>query len=195
MGCWGITAFESDEGLDAVEFIRRRLPEDGKLDLETLVEALKRDSWNAPPEVETAGSHTSVMALAELILRFVDGKVKSLDYDGEWGKEDHKFDSITSFTANREMVRWIRNYLFDTLHHVKKHAGSQTEDGRKWGGWFEEKSWIGWQEHMAELVSRLDTLLEFSEAEIELIPLQSPEDQEMENSREAKHPLQNQLGL
>lgn len=23
MGCWGITAFESDEGLDTVEFIRR----------------------------------------------------------------------------------------------------------------------------------------------------------------------------
>ena len=49
MGCWGITAFESDEGLDAVEFIRESIPEDGKLELETLVETLKRDSWNAPP--------------------------------------------------------------------------------------------------------------------------------------------------
>ena len=47
MGCWGITAFESDEGLDAVEFIRESIPEDGKLELETLVETLKRDSWNA----------------------------------------------------------------------------------------------------------------------------------------------------
>ena len=63
MGCWGITAFESDEGLDAVEFIRESIPEDGKLELETLVETLKRDSWNAPPEVETAGSHTSVYFL------------------------------------------------------------------------------------------------------------------------------------
>lgn len=194
MGCWGITAFESDEGLDAVEFIRRSLPENGKLELETLVEALKWDSWNAPPEVETAGSHTSVMALAELMLKFVDGDVKSLD-DKEWGKEEHKFDSITSFTANRETVHWIRNYLFDTLQHVKKHAVSQIEDGGKWGGWFEEKNWIGWQEHMAELVSRLDTLLESSEAEIELIPLQRPEYQEMENNREAEHSLQNQLGL
>ena len=77
MGCWGITAFESDEGLDAVEFIRESLPEDGKLELEALLEALKQDSWNAPPEVETAGSHTSVMALAELMLKFVDGKVKN----------------------------------------------------------------------------------------------------------------------
>ena len=62
MGCWGITAFESDEGLDAVEFIRESIPEDGKLELETLVETLKRDSWNAPPEVETAGSHTRTYA-------------------------------------------------------------------------------------------------------------------------------------
>lgn len=195
MGCWGITAFESDEGLDAVEFIRRSLPEDGKLDLETLVEALKRDSWNVPPEVETAGSHTSVMALAELMLKFVDGDVKRLDDEGDWNREEHKFCAVTSFTASKETVQWIQNYLFDTLHHVKKHAGSQTEDGRKLGGWFEEKNWIGWQEHMAELVSRLDTLLESSEAEIELIPLQSPEDQEMENSREAELSLQNKLGL
>ncbi|KMW12510.1 DUF4259 domain-containing protein [Enterocloster citroniae] len=195
MGCWGITAFESDEGLDAVEFIRESLPEDGKLELEALLEALKQDSWNAPPEVETAGSHTSVMALAELMLKFVNGKVKSLDYDGEWGKEDHKFDSITSFTAHRDTIQWIRNYIFDTLLNVKKHAIFQAENGEKWGGWFEEKNWIGWQEHMAELVSRLDILLEPSEAVIELIPLQSPEDQEMENSREAERPLQNQLGL
>ena len=126
MGCWGITAFESDEGLDAVEFIRESIPEDGKLELETLVETLKRDSWNAPPEVETAGSHTSVMVLAELMLKFVDGDVN-------WNREEHKFCSVTSFTASKETVHWIRNYLFDTLHHVKKHAGSQTEDGGKWG--------------------------------------------------------------
>ena len=195
MGCWGITAFESDEGLDAVEFIRESLLEDGKLELEALLEALKQDSWNAPPEVETAGAHTSVMALAELTLKFVDGEVKSLDDEENWDTEEHKFCSVTSFTASRETVQWIRNYLFDTLLNVKKHARFQTENGEKWGGWFEEKNWIGWQEHMAELVSRLDILLESSEAKIELIPLQRPEYQEKENSREVELPLQNQLGL
>ena len=195
MGCWGITAFESDEGLDAVEFIRRNLPEEGKLELEALLEALKQDSWNVPPEVEMAGSHTSVMALGELMLKFTDGDVKSLDYDGEWGKEDHRFDSITSFTAHRETVQWIRNYIFDTLRNVKKYAESQTGDGAKWGGWFEEKNWIDWQEHMEKLVGRLDIILDSPEAEIELIPLQGPEVQEMEDSKEAEHPLQNKLGL
>ena len=98
------------------------------------METLKRDSWNAPPEVETAGSHTSVMVLAELMLKFVDGDVKSLDSEEDGIERSINFCSVTSFnTASKETVHWIRNYLFDTLHHVKKHAGSQTEDGGKWG--------------------------------------------------------------
>lgn len=48
---------------------------------------------------------------------------------------------------------------------------------------------------MAELISRLDILLESSEGKIELIPLQRPEYQEKENNREVEHLLQNQLGL
>ena len=148
------------------------------------------------PKVETAGSHTSVMALAELMLKFVDGrKVKSLDYDGNGGRGILRFDSITSFIAHRDTIQWIRNYIFDTLWNVKKHARFQAENGEKWGGWFEEKNWIGWQEHMAELVSRLDTLLESSEAEIRADSITEAEDQEMENSRGAERPLQNKLGL
>lgn len=48
---------------------------------------------------------------------------------------------------------------------------------------------------MAELVSHLDILLEPSKIVIKLVPLQSPGDQEMENSKEAGRPLQNQLEL
>ena len=33
MGCWGITALESDNGLDAVGCVRYNLPADGQLDL------------------------------------------------------------------------------------------------------------------------------------------------------------------
>ena len=40
MGCWGITAFESDAGLDAVDFIRNNLPEDGKLQVQRVLEEL-----------------------------------------------------------------------------------------------------------------------------------------------------------
>ena len=51
MGCWGITAFEPDAGLDAVGLLREHLTEDGRLELENLIEALRQDDWNAPPDV------------------------------------------------------------------------------------------------------------------------------------------------
>lgn len=40
MGCWGITAFESDSGLDSVDFIRENLLNNEKLELEKIIEAL-----------------------------------------------------------------------------------------------------------------------------------------------------------
>ena len=48
MGCWGITAFESDAGLDAVCCIRRSLPKDGKLELDAVIQRLQQDSRNRP---------------------------------------------------------------------------------------------------------------------------------------------------
>lgn len=51
MGCWGITAMQSDDGLDAVEFIREHFPKDGKLELSAIIQSLLQDEWNRPPEV------------------------------------------------------------------------------------------------------------------------------------------------
>ena len=63
MGCWGITAFESDAGLDAVDFIRNNLPEDGKLQVQRVLEELQQDDWNRPDNPKDGPSHTSPMAL------------------------------------------------------------------------------------------------------------------------------------
>lgn len=175
MGCWGITAFESDAGLDAVGFIRKNLPKNGKLELGEIINALQQDRWNAPSSVEDAPSHTSPMALAEIMMKFLDGDFGSLDYDEEWAVEDHKFSAITSFTASKESVLWLRNYVSDMLKNATKNAEFHAKQGEKWGGWFEEKNWIDWQEHMKTLVSRLNTLLTSPESSIELI---SPQEQE-----------------
>ena len=59
MGCWGITAFESDAGLDAISLIRKHLPEQGDVELRQMLAWLKADSWNAPPEVSEGVSHTA----------------------------------------------------------------------------------------------------------------------------------------
>lgn len=49
MGCWGITALESDAGLDAVGFIRDMLPEGGGIRLEQMIAALKKITGTRRP--------------------------------------------------------------------------------------------------------------------------------------------------
>ena len=71
MGCWGITALESDNGLDAVRCVRYNLPADGQLDLGEMLERLKKDRWNAPCDVKLGCAHTSPMALAEIVVQQV----------------------------------------------------------------------------------------------------------------------------
>lgn len=80
MGCWGITALESDNGLDAVRCVRYNLPADGQLDLGEMLERLKKDRWNAPCDVKLGCAHTSPMALAEIVVKYLDGDPGSLDY-------------------------------------------------------------------------------------------------------------------
>jgi len=72
MGAWGITAFESDTGLDAVDFIRRNMPEDGKLELRRIISDMQNDDWNKPSDITYGESHTAPMALAEIVIKFID---------------------------------------------------------------------------------------------------------------------------
>jgi len=173
MGCWGITAFESDAGLDAVGFIRRNLPEDGKMELGKIIEAMKMDE-RCVPDVTNGESHTGPMALAEILMKFNDQDISALDYDEEWAVNDHKFSTLTSFTATKESIQWLRDYLSDTLKFKKEDAEFKAEYGEKWGGWFKKKDWQDWQNHMSILVSRLDTLLAYQESQFELIHPQEP---------------------
>ena len=80
-----------------------------------MLERLKKDRWNAPCDVKLGCAHTSPMALAEIVVKYLDGDPGSLDYDEEWAAEDNKFRSITSFTASRASLRELRDYLADTL--------------------------------------------------------------------------------
>lgn len=184
MGCWGITAFESDAGLDAVEFIRKKMLKDGRMDLEKIIKAIKKSAWNAPPEVFEGPSHTSPMALAEIIVKFLDGDLRGMDYNWD-DVPEHKFSNITSFTASRESLQWLRNYISDSLKYAKENAA----DGNRWGGWFEKEKWIGWQKHMEKLVSRLDELLSTGENCIELVSLQYT-DEEKNHSVITNHSLE-----
>ena len=72
---------QSDDGLDAVEFIREHLPKDGKLELSAIIQSLLQDEWNRPPEVTAGQPHTSPMALAEIMVKFLEQDHESLDQD------------------------------------------------------------------------------------------------------------------
>lgn len=192
MGCWGITAFESDSGLDAVDFIRNNLPKDGNLELEKVINALQQDRWNAPSDVIDGDSHSSPMALVETMVKFIDQDMEGLDYDGE--VKDNKFGDITSFHASGESLQWLKDYISDTLDLARKNAEYEEERGRLWNGWFVEKDWLGWQEHMETLISRLDELLAIPGNSVELLSLKQlkedqafitePEDKEREELSE-----------
>ena len=169
MGCWGIRAFESDAGLDAVDSIRQNLPADGKLELKTMLALLQSDDWCSPPEPAEGHSHTSPMALAELMVKFMDQNLEGLDYDDPQLAQEKKFASITSFTADRESIQWVKKYLSATLRHSRIIAEFQAKEGQPRGGWFDEKDWFGWQTHMEQLIGRMDQLLCSSEPVIQLI--------------------------
>lgn len=165
MGCWGITAFESDEGLDAVDLIRRNLPGNGKLEAKMVITLLKKDIWCAPPDTADGESHTSPMAFAELMVKFLDRDTSGLDYEDVYFSEGSKFSSLISFTADQESIHWIHDYLMHTLGHSRKEATWW----KKWGGWFQEKDWLNWQAHMERLIERMNQLMEIPEDMIELI--------------------------
>ena len=172
MGCWGISALQSDSGLDAISYVRKKLLWEGRLDLDTVIDTLQKSSWNRPPEASEGLSHTSFMAVAELIVLYLNKDAASLDYVGQWSEKDGKFASIQSFTASKESLAYLRDYLSDSLRYAKENAKCKAEHEEMWGGWFEEENWIGWQEHMEALVSCLDTLLAAEGNLLELVPQQ-----------------------
>lgn len=175
MGCWGITAFESDAGLDAAHFIRKHLPENGRVQLKTILDALQQDSWNRPPDASERASHSSPMVLAEIIVKFLDGNLQGLDYDEGWAKNDKKFKDLVSFQADRSSIQWIRDYLNDTLKYAVEEVDSHKGTCTLWNGWFLEKDWLAWQVHMRTLISRLEGLLLSGEEMVELVKPQEPE--------------------
>lgn len=167
MGCWGITAFESDVGLDAVEFIREGIPSDGKMELGEIIGEMQREECRVY-DVADGLAHSGPMALTEVIIKLIDQDFSDLDCYVDSDGEQKRFGAITSFVATKESIQWLRDYISDTLKFAKEKDGfSQNR-----GGWLKEKDWQDWQDHMVTLVSRLNALLAFPEDRIELSKLQ-----------------------
>lgn len=170
MGCWGITAFESDAGLDSIDYIRSILPSDGRMKLAAVVAALQREQVLLP-DVCDAEAHSSPMALAELIVKFTDHDMDGLDYDEEWAKKNKRFSDLISCESSKESLRWVRDYLLDTLKYARRNA----QQNGDWNGWLQKADWTAWQEHMEALAARLDGLLASPRDPVELLSYGSQE--------------------
>ena len=82
MGCWGITASESDAGLDALAAIRTQIQKDGTLKLEDILAELKRDAWNAPVDVLQSWTLGKPIRKTKDFPAFLLLRVKKLPYSG-----------------------------------------------------------------------------------------------------------------
>ena len=156
MGSWGITALQSDIGLDAVSDIRGFFLDNQPLILSDILHFLEQDKFYAPP-AEEGVSHTGILALSEIIVTgFLDRDFSRIDLL----PEEKSFSEVGYFNATKQSVQWLRDYLEQTLHSAVDNAESNAAVD-KWNGWFKEENWVGWQEHMKSIVDRLDTLLTF----------------------------------
>ncbi len=166
MGAWGITAFESDAGLDVVGAIRKSLPEDGRLTLQTILESVKSSQWRELADPQLGNSHTSPLAVTELIFKLQDGQYSDLDYGMEYGFDDKLFKDLLTFTADKESLQWLKDYLTENLTAARNNAALPFNPNN---GWFHREDWEGWQTHMESVIERLGELLDRPEDEIDLL--------------------------
>ena len=160
MGCWGVKAFESDEGLDVLEWIINHIPEDGCLRLKEFLNQLKLDEWCRPPAAENGEYHSSTMLIAELMESFQNGTIEEWEY-----LPKNSFEKVVSFLVEKEFVEEMREYLSKTLESARENV-----QNNQWNGWFEETNWNKWQEHMESLIETLRKILEQDGEVLDLIP-------------------------
>lgn len=178
MGAWGITAFESDAGLDVIDGIRESLPNDGRLTLHMLLEFIKNSQWQEFDDPKLGNSHTSPLAVAELIFKIKDGDYASLDYDDVWAKKYKRFQNLSAFTADKESILWLRDYLTENLAAARNNA-AVNNPANPYNGWFHKEDWEGWQTHMESIIKRLEELSELTEEEINLLENEQTQDGSM----------------
>ena len=182
MGCFGVRAFDSDDGMDAIDTLRASLPPAGiAFELKAAIRTLL-DTPDMVPDANKGLMHAGPVALTELLIRYKDGSVDVLDSDDE---EPIKFAAVEALIVDHRSVSWMHDYLSNILRVRVEYADRQEkesgDDRTSWGGWREKSDWLLWQKHMAKLMGFLDTLIlkakdgpfDLLEAEID-----EPEDEE-----------------
>ncbi|WP_141401051.1 hypothetical protein [Lacrimispora amygdalina] len=64
------------------------------------------------------------VALAEMLVKFLDGDITGLDYIELRTANERKLSAIISYIASRESVLWLRDYISDTPAAPLQNAAS-----------------------------------------------------------------------
>ena len=130
---------------------------DGKVKLEDIIDSLKKDLWNHPQDIKEGYTHTSPMMLAEVMVKFLDGEAAELDFYGLCESKSVRFSGISSFTADKQSVQYLQEYLSEHLKYKRQMDDFGEKYGEKWGGFVKELDWIEWQGHMEFLIHRMQS--------------------------------------
>lgn len=147
MGAWGISALQSDEGLDVLNFLEETcLPGHTALKLEEIIDSMKGEGFFGETFEEIDFFYDqSALALTELYLDWLDtGKFPDRE----------SWDHIREFTASGEALGFLLRYLRDIRDEVPD------EDG-------EREIVELWKDSRDEWSAHLDTLIQKLEKQIE----------------------------
>ena len=117
-------------------------------------------------------AHTSPMALAEIMVKFLEQDLESLDHDVGPYMRQNKYSMVTSFTATKESIQWVRNYIADTLRHSRRNAQVESQN-RKVGRLVQGRGIGRLAGTYDRLIGRLDELLLLVDSQIELVNIRN----------------------
>lgn len=147
MGAWGISALQSDEGLDVLNFLEETcLPGHTALKLEEIIDSMKGEGFFGETFEEIDFFYDqSALALTELYLDWLDtGKFP----DGE------SWDHIREFAASGEALGFLLRYLHDIRDEVPD------EDGEREIVELRKNSRDEWSAHLDTLIQKLEKQIE-----------------------------------
>ena len=153
MGAWGYKALESDEGLDVVDFLRDRIPENLEFDLAGIIDAMKSGGFFGASfdDIDFFYDH-SAMALAELYLMFLD--TGTLDYENDEEDEGPALSDIKVFRADPDSLLFLLRYLQD----IRNEVPDEDDEREIVELWRDSKSWKEWKANLDNLAARIDAL-------------------------------------
>jgi|GEM_PF-5428949 len=154
MSTYGITALDCESSYKIAGLFGDWIPKNGKVTLKSFI-----DRWEDDDNIAALfrGAYPEPIVFAELIIKY---NINHFDYFNHF---DKRWSKIKSFIANKKSIKWLRDFISETLVQTVVESEYDTICGygvEKWGGlWTQESEWIAWQKHMVNLVDYFDKII------------------------------------